>query len=186
MPRGIPNQAKNNPVSSGGQEHHSDEVAIRQRKPVDIDAALDGDDDSHIVTAEELARLNKEDRAAYHAELLFMEEPVTIVIQKSSEKFAPNVLDCWVNGKGAEHFRNGKWMTCGWLPVGAPVITKRKYVEVLATRKADSYETKVVKYEDHEDNQAIPYSSMKYPFSVLSDPSGTKGYEWLTRLLRSQ
>jgi hypothetical protein len=47
-------------------------------------------------------------------------------------------VDCWVNGKGAEVWdeRTRKWMEFNFLPVGLPIITKRKYVEVLARSKS--------------------------------------------------
>lgn len=170
------NLAKNNPVNRSQREFESADVKMDQRAAVDMSAPRE---------REEIAAVESVIDASYFDELAFMEEPVTIRIQKSTEKFAPNVVDCWVNGKGAEQFTNGKWMVCGWLPVGHPVITKRKYLEVLARAKVDSIQTEVTKYEDREDNKAIPYTSSKYPFQVIQD-NNQRGGEWLSRVLMGQ
>lgn len=169
--------AKNNPVSTGKREFESGDVKINQRAARNLD--LPSEPES-IVSLD-----GGTQDADYFATLAFMEEPVAIRIQKSSEKFAPNVVDCWVQGRGAEQLQNGKWMVCGWLPVNHTVITKRKYLEVLARAKHDSIQTRVVKHEDSEENFADPYSSSKYPFSVLQD-ANPRGHEWLSRVLMEQ
>lgn len=169
--------AKSSPVSTGKKEFHSGDVRPNQRAAVDLDLPRESES---IVSLDGAAT-----SAAYFEEIAFMEEPVTVRFQKGSEKFAPNVIDCWVNGRGAEQFVNGKWLVCGWLPVNHPVITKRKYLEVLARAKHDSIETEVIKHETHEENRANIYSSGKYPFSVLQD-NNPRGHEWLTRILTEQ
>lgn len=173
------NQAKNNPVGRPRREINTGDMDIGQSATVNIDDRLENNDESQVVVAS-VSSLKKE----HLADLAFMEEPVTISINKGTEKFPAKVVPCWVNGKGAEQLHNGKWMVCGWLPVNTPVTTRRKYVEVLARSKVDSYEVKTVKHDDHEDNIAIPNASSRYPFSVLHDPAGAKGYEWLSRILR--
>ena len=45
----------------------------------------------------------------YADQLKMAEDPVTIIIHPSQEKNPPQVVDCWVNGRGAEVFVNGKW-----------------------------------------------------------------------------
>lgn len=172
-------QAKDSPISTGSKEFHTDEVKITQRKARNLD--LPPESETLIDVSDGL----RADDAAYHSELAFMEEPVTIRIQPSMEKFAPKVVQCWVNGKGAEQLTNGKWMQCGWLPVNHVVTTRRKYVEVLARAKQEGISTRVVKHEDSEDNFADRYTSMKYPFSVLSD-ANPRGHEWLSRILMGQ
>ena len=166
--------AINNPVKRQyNREKNTTEMHIGQRDSVDLDAPRESEE---IAIAE--TTIGKD----YVDEINFMEEPVTIRINKSAEKYAPNVVDCWANGRGAEQFINGKWAVCGWLPVNTVVTTKRKYVEVLARAKQESIQTRVVKHEDHEDNFADRYTNLKYPFSVISDPS-RRGAEWLTRIL---
>jgi hypothetical protein len=163
-----------NVIKVSGKEVSTDDLEIGQSKSVNLD--LPRESESLIETGENLNQ-------GYLESLAFMEEPITIVLQKSSEKHAANVVDCWVNGRGAEIFdQNGKWHVCGWLPVGKPVITRRKYVEVLARAKRDSISTEVVKHENREDNMAHRTTSMRYPFSVLKDDN-PKGYMWLTNIL---
>ena len=170
-------ESRNSPVTTGKREFNSGDVKPNQRASVDLDLPRE----SESIVALDGAGAGAE----YCEELAFMEEPVTVRFQKGSEKFAPNVIDCWTNGRGAEQFVNGKWMVCGWLPVNHPVITKRKYLEVLARAKHDSIQTEVTKYEDREDNKAVIFSSGKYPFSVIQDNS-PRGHEWLTRILMEQ
>lgn len=165
--------AINNPVKRQyNREKNTTEMHIGQRDSVDLDAPRE----SESIVALETA-VNQD----YISDLAFMEEPVTIRINKSAEKYAPNVVDCWANGRGAEQFINGKWVVCGWLPVNAMVITKRKYVEVLARAKQDSIQTRVVKHEDHEENHADRYTSLKYPFSPINDSA--RGAAWLDKIL---
>ena len=105
---------------------------------IKIDQAPDITDDSHpsiIVKAE------KTTSRAYLDELAFMEEPVTIRLEPSSEKNAPAWFPASVNGEGAEVLQpDGRWMHMveGFLPVGRKLTTKRKYVEVLLRAKIDT------------------------------------------------
>jgi hypothetical protein len=116
------------------------------------------------------------------AELAFNEEPITILIHPSREKNPPLVVDCWVNGKGAEVFVNGKWHEFNCLPVDMPVITKRKYAENLANSKVDSIDTDV-----GDESMANPHNrirrmtSSNVVFQVIEDRN-PKGTEWLRRL----
>ena len=120
----------------------------------------------------------------YLAELNFNEEPVTIRLEPSSEKFASRWIPCWVNGKGAEVLINGKWVEFGYLPVSKPLTIKRKYVEVLLRSKRDAIETNVVE-RDNEDPQNIVQRSTTSTalFSVIEDRN-PKGAEWATELRR--
>lgn len=166
--------AINNPVKRQyNREKNTEDMKVGQRDSVNLDLPRESED---IVSLETIAEQD------YIDELAFMEETVMIRINKSSEKFAPNVVDCWANGRGAEQFINGKWAVCGWLPVNTVVTTKRKYVEVLARSKQESIQTRVVKHEDREENHADRFTNLKYPFSVISDKS-PRGAEWLTRIL---
>lgn len=166
------NHAKNNPVNRPGRELHTDDMEVGQRPAVNLDLPRE---------AESILPVEGALSSDYLEELAFNEEPVTINIQKSSEKFAPNVVDCWCGGRGAEQFINGKWAVCGWLPVNKPVTTRRKYVEVLARSKQDSIQTRTIKHEESEDNFADRYTNTKYPFSVLRDSE--KGHQWLSKVL---
>lgn len=121
----------------------------------------------------------------YTLALKMAEEPVTIMIEPSQEENAPIVVDCWVNGKGAEVLDplSGKWMELGCLPIGGAITTKRKYVEVLARAKITNIRTA------HDDmnvadpqNRVIRNTSRKSVFSVIHD-ANPKSREWLTRLI---
>lgn len=166
--------ASNAPVRRAPVEVHTADVKIEQ-KPV---IASRDEVVTAVVAPEDVLQAN------YAAALAFNEEPITIRIERSAEKFAPNVVDCWCNGKGAEMLVNGRWVETGYLPVGAPVTTKRKYVEILARSKIDSVQTKV---EDRDSEKPINlierFTSSKSPFSVLEDRN-PKGAAWLTSLVR--
>ena len=176
MPRGIPNQAKNNPVNQPVRELHTADMAVGQQPRIVLHDDAPIDHESVIIPVEQMPASN------YINALKFAEEPVTIRIERSGEKFAPHSVDCWVNGVGAEVLMNGKWVQLGYLPIGHAITTKRKYVEILARAKHDTVQTNVTKHEENEDNFIDRHTSQKTPFSVLRDANPTGG-EWLTRLL---
>jgi len=119
----------------------------------------------------------------YTRALLFSEEPVTILINKSAEKFAPLTVDCWVNGKGAEVMTDRGWVEFGWLPVERPVTTKRKYVEVLARSKHMSIQTQHgTQHDENPNNEVLRSNSLKAQFSVIGDKN-PKGGIWLQQLM---
>jgi hypothetical protein len=119
--------------------------------------------------------------------LKMAEDPITIIIHRSVEKFSPGVTDyIAVNGIGAEMlFKNG-WVRMGYLPRGRSIITKRKYVEVLARAKQDTVNTTVIE-RDNEDPQnfveRITTSTMS--FTILKDDN-PKGAAWLEQVVRSR
>lgn len=119
---------------------------------------------------EEIVMVDKPMNTDYMSELAFMEEPVTIMLARSSEKFAPAILDFYVNGKPL------------WIRVGYKATIPRKYVEVIARTQPYDVRTSVVKHEHHEDNRVERQTINKYPFSVLHDPN-PRGPEWLQRVM---
>lgn len=122
----------------------------------------------------------------YMTELAFMEEPVTIRIEPSGEENAPLTVDCWVNGKGAEVERNGRWQELGFLPIGIVVTTKRKYVEVLARSKTMKVSTPEQSANDaNPDNNVRRRNVRMHSFSVIKDPS-PRGAAWLTQIFNEQ
>lgn len=181
MPRGIPNQAKNNPVKMPAPEVHTADLPIGQ--PPEIKMPEHG-----LPERGEVILVDKPLEREHADALAFAEEPITIRIEPSAEENAPLVVDCWVNGKGAEVFVNGKWLEFNCLPVGMPVTTKRKYVEVLARSKVDRIRTIEENRQpgDNEDGFKMRRSSSsKSVFSVLNDKN-PKGAEWLTRLMQER
>jgi len=169
--------AINNPVRGRPRkEVHTDDFEIGQRPSI----LLSGDEP--IEHGDEIAAVDISIHKAYLEELAFMEEPVTIMLQATSEKFAPKFVQCFVNGKGAEIFANGKWVAYGWIPVGVAITTKRKYVEVLARSKHDSIQTRHGSTEDENPQQFIDrFTSAKHPLSILQDNS-PKSMDWLTKI----
>lgn len=120
---------------------------------------------------EEIALLDTPLMSDYAKSLAFNEDILTIRLERSSEEFAPQIIDVYVNGRAE------------WLPVGVPVKVARKYVEILARAKPDSVQTNVIERAGEDPENTIDrYTSAKHPFSVLHDPSHL-GFEWLTRIM---
>lgn len=166
--------ANNAPVRRAPQELHTADIKIEQKPRIETREDL----------AEEIVVSPEALQKEYAAALAFAEEPVTIRIERSSEKFAPKAIDLWCNGKGAEVMMNGRWVEMRVLPVGIPVTTKRKFVEILARSKVDSVETVVGGMdEEHPRNAIDRHTSSKAPFSVIEDRN-PKGVEWLNNLVR--
>ena len=79
-----------------------------------------------------------------------------------------NIADA--RAKGAEIFTNGRWVEVGFLPVGEPVITKRKYVEVLAAAKHEAVNTRHDTAEAERPRNFVERTlSSRAPFSVIKD-----------------
>jgi hypothetical protein len=120
--------------------------------------------------------------------LAFAEEPITILIHRSGERFAPRCTDyIGVNGKGAEMlFKNG-WVSIGYLPRGQAIVTKRKYVEVLARAKQDNVNANYTRTNESEEPvNFVDRSTVSLcAFSVIKDENPL-GAEWLSQILRQQ
>lgn len=172
--------AINNPVVRRRQQREvsTEDMEVGQRPAIDWAAeVLEHDNVIEPVSAEVL---NKQ----YMDALAFDREPVEILIGQSTEKHAPIVVDCWVNGKPAEVFVNGKWHAFGCLPMGINVITRRMYVEVLARSKITNVQTPSIEDDVSEQlrNQPRKNTSLKTNFSIIRDPN-PKGGEWLRRVM---
>lgn len=163
------------PIRRPRPELHTADIGIEQKPAIESREDL---------AAEIVAAPPDVMKAEYAAALAFNEEPVTIRIERSSEKFAPKVVDAWCNGKGAEVLVNGRWLELGYLPIGSPVTTKRKYVEILARSKVDTVATRVEDRDsEHPTNLVERSTSSRAPFSVIEDRN-PKGAAWLTGLVR--
>jgi hypothetical protein len=168
-------------MSRQARELSTSDFQSQQRPPIIIPdtGAIDDDIRGEIVHSAEA--LNSD----YLEALAFGEQEITIRIERSSEKHAPKVREVWVNGKGAEQLINGKWVTCGWLPVGVPVTTKRKYAEVLARAKIETVSTEIVESHDGRDNMLYRVGSATAPFTVLKDQNPL-GAAWVEKLMWEQ
>lgn len=156
------------------QELHSDTMPVEQMPPIADTAAYDGD----IVLTE---RTHEQD---YLDELAFMEEPVTIRIEPSSDKNAAGAFPVWVNGKPAEVFQMGRWDEIGYLPVGRVLVVKRKVLEVIIRAKVDTIHTKILEQDSERPNNVVQrFTSPVHSFSIIEDRN-PRGPGWVTELRR--
>lgn len=179
----MPRKARDNPVNAPASELHTGDIAPPVLPSVALPGSADFGPAESIVLAEP-----QQVTSDYASELAFMEEPITIRIEPSDEENAPQVVDCWVNGKGAEILdpRTGKWLEINCLPIGGIITTKRKYVEVIARSKVERMKTRHANTGwdgDTNDTNRIDRSvTRKANFSVVKD-ANPKGAMWLTRLM---
>lgn len=123
----------------------------------------------------------------YADSLAFNEEPVEVMVLPSTEKFGAKTVECWVNGVGIEIWdRQFGWYPSGSIRRGEPVITKRKYIEVLLRSKTDDYKTNVIERRGEEpENKLVTATSYNYPLQIIRDDN-PKGREWFRRLAGMQ
>jgi 6-phosphogluconate dehydrogenase (decarboxylating) len=149
-------------------EIHSADIAPRQKREIKLDLNTDltqvRQNEDIIVDG---GAINKD----YLDELSFMEEKITIRLERTSEKNAPAFIDVGVNGRTE------------WLEKGKSITIARKYVDVLARCKSDFIETIAPNAESGEIvNRLMRNTTSKHPFTVIHDPN-PRGYDWLTGAL---
>ena len=116
----------------------------------------------------------------YLAELAFNEEWLEILINPSTHKNAANIFENWSNGVGAEMLINGKVVVIRDLPVGEPITVKRKIVEQIIRARVTEVRTIYESTNVENPRNAIGRTDSRvHSFSVLHDPSGVKGQEWM-------
>jgi hypothetical protein len=106
-------------------------------------------------------------------ELRFNEEFVEVMMHESTDKNAEDPVFTACNGVTQYFFR------------GHVQKVRRKYLAILASCKEHSIRT--VEYTQSDGSRAtkiVRTSSLKYPFSVISDPN-PRGAPWLRALLAS-
>ena len=169
--------AINAPVRRAPKEQYSSDTPITQKPNIVMND--DGSTTEQVIQTLEAPLIDD-----YAQLLAFNEEPLTIMVQARQEKNPANVIDCWVNGEGAEVFLNGRWTSMNCLPVNMPVVTKRKYVEVLLRSKVDTISTV------HDDanverpsNQLVRVTTSNCVLSIMSDKNPNGG-EWLRQMMR--
>lgn len=162
----------------GRREVHTEDMKIEQKGAI-LGSLAD--------RSPEIVLADPETMKSVAADLAFNEEPVTIRLEPSSEKNAAKMHYVAVNGKGAEVFMNGGWVEMAYLPVNRILITKRKYVAVLATAKFDTVTTQHADSGQGEsefiDNRVDRQTSAVASFSVIEDKN-PKGAVWLQELRR--
>jgi len=107
-------------------------------------------------------------------ELIFNEELVEVMVHESTDDNAENPVFTACNGVTQFFYR------------GVPQQVKRKFVAILASVKEHNVTTP--EYTGRDGGRAIGIkrtSSLKYPFSVISDKN-PRGAAWLRSLLQSQ
>ena len=106
-------------------------------------------------------------------ELIFNEEEVEVMLHESTDENAENPVFTACNGVTQYFYR------------GVPQRVKRKFVAILASVKEHNVSTP--EYTGPDGTRAMSIkrtSSLKYPFSIISDPN-PRGPEWLKSLLRA-
>ena len=171
-------EAINTPVRRARRETSTADTPIQQMQPSEDGEG--GLDPFELEPADEAA-LKQE----YLEALKFMDEPVKIIISQGTERGAPLTVDCWVNGRGAEIWLNGKWAVSGWLPVNMEIITKRKYLENLLRSKPTSYQTVVGKPGDEViRNASVPTTTLRNQISLLEDKNPL-GRAWFQSVVQA-
>lgn len=163
-------------------EIDSREHTPTQSDPVRIpDLGDDLDHESPIIKVEVDLDKKSLDVAAFN------EEPVTIMIHRSAEKFSPETTDfiCNNNVKAEMLFKNG-WIQMGYLPRGYEIVVKRKTVEAMANAKMDHITTRIEDAEtERPRNFADRLTTATCSFTVIEDKN-PRGGAWLSSLLRQR
>lgn len=161
------------------QELHSDQLPPVQQMP-DITDPDSYDGDIVLVDPEVTKKLRKD----YLDELAFMEEPIQIRLEPSSDKNAADRFPIWCNGKRAEVFQNGRWEEIGYLPVGMTLTVKRKVVEIIVRTKVDTVHTKIQEMDSDRPHNVIQrFTSPVHSFSIIEDRN-PRGAMWIQELRR--
>lgn len=105
-------------------------------------------------------------------ELKFNEDEMEVMVHESTDANAENPVFTACNGVSQYFFR------------GQVQKVKRKYVAILASAREHSLTTKECIMPDGSRGVKLERSaSLKYPFSVISDPAGKRGADWLKSML---
>jgi len=148
------------------KELHTEEVRGRAKPTINLqDTVADIRDNEELIVESNGLDM------VYFDELAFMEEKLTVRLEPSADRYSPKFIDVAVNGR------------IEWLEVGKPIQVARKYIEVLARAKSDTFITIAPNTNDENPvNMISRNTSQKYPFSVIKDPN-PRGYQWLTTVL---
>lgn len=132
-----------------------------------LEISLDGDADVSRPALEVIDGPSAGDKAA---RLAFLEEPVTIVVNESTDPNAEDPISVSVNGRQV------------FIKRGEPVIVKRKYVERLARAKRQSFTQDLQNTDPQRYNKLFMHTALLYPFSVVEDRN-PNGLAWLRKIL---
>jgi hypothetical protein len=161
MPRGIPNQAKHNPVLTTKAIESGDQ-AIPQGEVRVMNTTGEASMPAPSLIVEHKGRIDPEKTAM----LAFLAEPVTVRIATTTDKNAEQVFEIIVNGR-TFFFRRGE-----------DKVVPRYVADRLARLKQTGYtQQEVVNAQGDKQYLHIPSTALKYDFTVINDPH-PRGHEW--------
>lgn len=144
------------------------ERAMRQKAPIDLSSSAKPEFEELEIITDPMAMSGAEVMA-------FMEDPITIIVSRGMEKHSPKSVPVGVNGEQLS------------VPVGLPVIIKRKFVEVLFGCKSDNIETVVedIQVDGGSDkrNMMHTWTTPRFAVSVIEDRAGLRGQQWLSNMM---
>ena len=107
-------------------------------------------------------------------DLIFNEDLLEVMLHESTDSNAENPVFTACNGVTQYFYR------------GQVQQVKRKFVAILAACKEHAISTPEYTQPDGaRSTKIVRRSSLKYPFSVITDPAGKRGAEWLKSLLHA-
>ena len=155
--------------------HSSKLPSPEQRAPLTSGAISD------FVTSETIGSIDN----TYLADLAMNEEPVTIRLEPSSDKNAATAHPFWCNGKGAEILISDRWCEITYLPVGVVLVTKRKYVGIIAGANTDAIHTRMTDMDGERPGNTVQrFTSPVMSFSIIED-ANPRGAAWVTAIRRN-
>ncbi len=104
----------------------------------------------------------------------FMAQPIDVMLMEPSDENEPQYAEVTVNGIYKLIPRDGNTYT---IP--------RSHVEALCNAKPQRISQKKVVVGDEMIYQEHKRTGFAYPFSVVADPSGSRGHEWLRSKLKA-
>lgn len=167
-------------ITRSTKKHIDSRVVSTPQKPA-IEMPPLGEEverDSNIAVSETPLPANALERLAFN------EDPITMMIHRSSEKFSPRCTDLIsINGVKAEMlFKNG-WIQIGYLPRGIAFTTKRKYVEALALSRHDHVNTVVTETPGQDPHNTVErITTATASFTIIEDKN-PRGSDWIRGLL---
>jgi hypothetical protein len=144
------------------------ERTMRQKAPIDLSASAKPEFEELEIITDPMAMSTLD-------ELAFNEDLITVIIARGPAPHSPKSVPVGVNGEQLS------------IPVGVPVIVKRKFIEHLFRCKSDNIETVVedVAIDGTTDkrNMMHTWTTPRFSPSVIEDKSGVRGQQWLSNMM---
>lgn len=128
------------------------------------------------MTADKIARGDVEDIVTDASQSIaeheaFMQDVLSIIVQSSGNDNETRLVHVAVNGRQM------------LLPRDEQIQVKRMFVEVLARCKKTDFDQNLDERLGEGLNHLSQRHSLKHPFTVVMDPAGVRGHEWLRGIL---